>query len=75
MYSKKGFIEKSEAENIVQSLYQMYGENVSVSSARKQVDKLMFKFDKDNNGLLSEKEFVDGCLNDAELLNFFVPNK
>ena len=53
----------------------MYGENVSVSSARKQVDKLMTKFDKDNNGLLSEQEFVDGCLNDAELLNFFVPNK
>ena len=48
---------------------------MSVSSAKKQVDKLMTKFDKDNNGLLSEQEFVNGCMNDAELLKFFLPNK
>jgi Ca2+-binding EF-hand superfamily protein len=71
----KGFIEKTEAETIVQSLYKCYGENVSVSSAKKQVDKLMSKFDKDNNGLLSEQEFVNGCMNDEELLKFFLPNK
>ena len=58
----------------MQSLYQMYGENVSGTAAKKQVDKF-FKFDKDQNGLLSEQEFVNGCLSDQEMLNFFVPNK
>ena len=53
----------------------MYGENISGSSAKKQVDKIMSKFDKDLNGLLSEQEFVNGCLSDPEMLNFFLPNK
>ena len=51
----------------------MYGENVSDSSAKQLVNKIMKKFDIDNNGLLTEKEFVDGCLNDDELRAFFAP--
>ena len=48
----------------------MYGENVPSSIAKQHVDKLMKKFDRDNNGLLSEKEFVDGKLTYKEELHF-----
>ena len=52
----------------------MYGENVSHATAKKQVEKIMTKFDKDKNGLLTEQEFIQGCLDDKEMLDFFVPN-
>jgi hypothetical protein len=50
----------------------MYGENASSTSVKNLVDKIMLKFDNDNNGVLSEKEFVDGCLRDEELRRFFI---
>ncbi len=55
-----GFVERKEAERIVHSIFQLYGENVSSSVAKEQVDKLMDKLDKDKNGLISEEEFVNG---------------
>ena len=57
----------------MQSLFQMYGENVTDSNTKQLVDKIMKKFDKDNNGLLSEQEFIEGCLNDDEMRAFFAP--
>ncbi len=95
-YNDDGFIEKKEAEKIVQvsyiksqhinshlsilsrishfkSLFQMYGENVSESNAKQLVNKIMKKFDQDNNGLLSEQEFIDGCMKDEEMRSFFAP--
>lgn len=51
----------------------MYGETMSIGHVKSEVDKLMKKFDKDNNGLLSEKEFVEGCLNDEQMRRFFAP--
>lgn len=51
----------------------MYGENVTDSNTKQLVDKIMKKFDKDNNGLLSEQEFIEGCLNDDEMRAFFAP--
>lgn len=52
----------------------MYGEDsLNKSVVKTYVDKLMNKFDADKNGLLSEKEFVDGCLNDQDLRQFFAP--
>ncbi len=55
-----GFVERKEAEKIVLSIFQLYGEDVSLLTAREQVDKLMNKLDKDKNGLISEEEFVNG---------------
>jgi Ca2+-binding EF-hand superfamily protein len=51
----------------------MYGDEASTSDIKNEVDKLMFKFDKDNNGVLSVQEFIDGCLRDKELMAFFAP--
>lgn len=52
----------------------MYGdEAVSKNVIKSYVDKLMNKFDADKNGLLSEEEFVQGCLNDSDLRQFFAP--
>lgn len=52
----------------------MYGEDtLNKNVVKSYVDKLMNKFDADHNGLLSEKEFVDGCLNDQDLRQFFAP--
>jgi Ca2+-binding EF-hand superfamily protein len=58
---------------IVSSLLKMYGDEASSSDIKHEVDKLMFKFDKDNNGVLSVQEFIDGCLRDKELMAFFAP--
>ncbi len=68
-----GFIESQEAEIIVQSLLKMYGDDSSTHDIKHEVDKLMKRFDKDQNNLLSMQEFIDGCLNDKELMNFFAP--
>jgi Ca2+-binding EF-hand superfamily protein len=38
----------------------MHGEKVSDVVAHQQVEKLMKKLDKDQNGLISEQEFVQG---------------
>lgn len=51
----------------------MYGERLSPEAVRNQVDRLMKKFDQDNNGKLTETEFVEGCLKDEELRKFFYP--
>lgn len=51
----------------------MYGEDATNKGIKMYVDKLMSKFDSDQNGMLSEKEFVEGCLNDQELRQFFAP--
>lgn len=50
----------------------MYGEDKVNKSeqVKSYVKKLMRKFDADQNGLLSEKEFVDGCLKDPNLRLF-----
>jgi hypothetical protein len=34
----------------------------------------MSKLDKDNNGCLSQDEFVDGCLNDPDLQTLLTPS-
>lgn len=73
-FNDDGFIEKKEAEKIVSSIFQLYGENATSSLTKDQVNKLMNKLDTDKNGLISEEEFVSGCLLDTELRQFFAPN-
>jgi hypothetical protein len=34
----------------------------------------MSKLDKDNNGYLTETEFVEGCINDDVLRSLLAPN-
>jgi len=52
----------------------MYGDKSSIESTKKQVNKFMVTFDNDQNGLLSEQEFIDGCLRDKDMLTFLAPN-
>ncbi len=52
----------------------MYGDNNSIENIRKQVNKFMSSFDDDKNGLLSEQEFINGCLRDKDLFTFLNPN-
>ncbi len=93
-YNDDGFIEKKEAETIVnvssswsfnlfkgsngfilfKSLLQMYGDDSPIENTRKQVNKFMVMFDNDRNGLLSEQEFIDGCLRDKDMMKFLAPN-
>lgn len=51
----------------------MYGESLPEKSINLDVERLMKKFDSDNNGLITENEFITGCLRDDELRRMFVP--
>ena len=52
----------------------MYGDDSPIENTRKQVNKFMVMFDNDRNGLLSEQEFIDGCLRDKDMMKFLAPN-
>lgn len=51
----------------------MYGEFLPSKAIDMEVERLMKKFDSDNNGLITEREFIEGCLKDDELKRMFVP--
>ncbi|RNA19680.1 Neuronal calcium sensor 2 [Brachionus plicatilis] len=68
-----GHIEKKEAEKIVQSIFEMYGESLPSKAINNEALRLMQKFDSDKNGLITEKEFIEGCLRDDDLKRIFVP--
>ncbi|CAF0989013.1 unnamed protein product [Brachionus calyciflorus] len=70
-YNDDGHIEKREAEKIFYSIFEMYGDSLPEKTIKNEVERLMKKFDTDNNGIITEKEFIDGCLRDQELREIF----
>ena len=48
--------------------------NLGDNSPSERVKTIMNKLDKDNNGYLTETEFVEGCINDEVLRSLLAPN-
>ena len=73
---KNGRVDKKEMEKIIEAIYDLLGEEHrhGENAPSERVKTIMHKLDKDQNGYLSEEEFVEGCLNDAMLRSLLAPN-
>ena len=74
--NRNGKIDKKEMEKIIIAIYDLLGETnrKGDNDPKHRVEAIFKKLDRDNNGTLSEDEFVEGCLNDPVLMNFLAPN-
>ena len=63
-------------EKIIEAIYDLLGEEhrKGENAPAQRVKTIMTKLDKDNNGYLTESEFVEGCLNDPVLRSLLAPN-
>lgn len=63
-------------EKIISAIYDLLGEEhrKGENSPSERVKTIMLKLDKDQNGYLSEEEFVEGCLGDPVLRSLLAPN-
>ena len=73
---RNGKVDKKEMEKIVEAIYDLLGEEhrKGDNSPSERVKTIMTKLDKDNNGYLTEQEFVEGCINDPILRSLLAPN-
>ncbi|CAF0787173.1 unnamed protein product [Brachionus calyciflorus] len=73
---KNGKIDKKEMEKIIEAIYDLLGEEhrKGENSPSERVKTIMSKLDKDQNGYLTEDEFVSGCLEDSVLRALLAPN-
>ena len=73
---KNGRVDKKEMEKIIEAIYDLLGEEhrKGDNSPSERVKIIMNKLDKDQNGYLSEDEFVNGCLEDPILRSLLAPN-
>ncbi|XP_022658423.1 neuronal calcium sensor 2-like [Varroa jacobsoni] len=69
-----GGIELTEMTKIVKALYDMLGPGTSDESPEERTKEIFLKMDKDGDGTLSVKEFVDGCLLDKKLAALLTAN-
>lgn len=63
---KNGFIDKKELETVLIAIFELVGEtdiNNSIN-VKKRVDEIFDKLDSNNDGLISQEEFVEGFIND-----------
>ena len=73
-----GVVEKKELSAIVNSIYQLLSDGkdsdylkVIATEHSKEIFK---KFDIDENNYITVDEFVDGCMNDKNLLQLLAPS-
>ncbi|RNA03142.1 neuronal calcium sensor 2 [Brachionus plicatilis] len=73
---RNGRVDKKEMEKIIEAIYDLLGEEhrKGENSPTERVKTIMFKLDKDQNGYLTEQEFVEGCLADPLLRSLLAPN-
>ena len=73
---RNGKVDTKEMEKIIEAIYDLLGEEhrKGDNSPSERVKTIMAKLDKDQNGYLSEAEFVDGCLADPVLRSLLAPN-
>jgi len=66
-----GFIDKREMIQILESIYELIGEDVKVLRKTKDIDNavdfIFEKFDKNKDDKLSKEEFIAGCKEDKNL--------
>jgi len=73
-----GIIDMNEMTKIVQAIYDMLGNSLVASQPRESAEvraKTIFeKMDENNDGHLSQEEFLKGCLQDEDLSKMLAPN-
>ncbi|KAK8378177.1 hypothetical protein O3P69_018860 [Scylla paramamosain] len=71
-----GVIDVSEMTKIVQAIYDMLGTNSAsrpADSAEERAKAIFSKMDENNDGNLTQEEFLKGCLLDEELSKMLTP--
>ncbi|CAG0879626.1 unnamed protein product [Darwinula stevensoni] len=71
-----GVIDLGEMIKIVQAIYDMLGNNAAnkpVDSADQRAKIIFNKMDENNDGHLTEEEFLNGCMQDEELSKILAP--
>ena len=63
-------------EKVILGIYDLLGEKKGEgdNDPKKCVQDIFDKLDKDQSGILSKQEFVDGCLGDKILMGFLAKN-
>ncbi|KAI3379703.1 hypothetical protein SNEBB_004357 [Seison nebaliae] len=71
-----GRIDKKELGIIIKSIYELMGEKEMNGATKPEVrvEEIFGNMDSTSDGFLSEKEFLDGCTNDAEIRNLLTPS-
>lgn len=71
-----GKIDKKEMEKIIVAIYDLLGEErrKGENDPKERVIAIFNKLDANNNGFLTEEEFVEGCSSDPVLMSFLAPN-
>ncbi|OAD58826.1 Neuronal calcium sensor 2 [Eufriesea mexicana] len=71
-----GVIDIQEMTKIVQAIYDMLGacsSNRPADSAEERAKNIFARMDENNDGQLTEEEFLKGCLQDEELSKMLAP--
>ncbi|XP_050465734.1 neuronal calcium sensor 2 isoform X1 [Cataglyphis hispanica] len=71
-----GVIDMQEMTKIVQAIYDMLGacsSNRPADSAEERAKNIFAKMDENNDGQLTQEEFLKGCLQDEELSKMLAP--
>jgi neurocalcin delta len=73
--NNNGSIDKKEMIKLIEAIYDLTGEDnrKGDNDPKSRCTAIFNKLDKDNNGTLSEAEFVLGCLQDPILMKLLVP--
>merc|ERR1712183_901726 len=71
-----GVIDQDEMTKIVQAIYDMLGAGATkpTDSAEERAKNIFSRMDENNDGSLTEEEFLKGCLQDDELSKMLAPN-
>lgn len=69
-----GVIDLEEMTKIVQAIYDMMGGEETTCSAESRAEEIFNRMDANEDGCLTEEEFLTGCLNDKELSKLLAPN-
>jgi len=71
-----GVIDQDEMTKIVQAIYDMLGAGAvkPTDTAEERAKNIFNRMDENNDGHLTEDEFLKGCLQDDELSKMLAPN-
>merc|ERR1712228_679180 len=71
-----GMIDQEEMTKIVQAIYDMLGAGAvkPTDTAEERAKNIFNRMDENNDGSLTEEEFLKGCLQDDELSKMLAPN-
>ena len=71
-----GVIDPDEMGKVVEAIYGMLYQDATepTTSARKKAMKIFRRMDENQDGHLTEEEFLRGCLEDDELSKLLAPN-